>query len=878
MTGADRGTGPGARPEWRWDVALSFAGAQRDYVLQVAEALKAQGVRCFYDADEQIELWGKYLAEELPAIYGEQAATVVVFVSAEYAARDWTRLERRAALNRAVRERQQYVLPARFDDTPLPGLLSDMVAIDLRDRSPQQFAAMIAAKLADLAIVVSVPPTDAEPSAPTLHQATASAARPPTRSLSVFEVAIGPGGAPGMFRVEVVTSPAGEASATVELDAEALLARRGLLQQAVLASAVASRRVLPETEQPLREVGNALFAGLLGTGEVAGRYRAATAVAAEHGEGLRVVLRIDTPALAGLPWEAMYDQAAGAYVCLQDQLVRRVSVGSVPAPLLVRSPLRILGVVSSPHGLPALDVDKEQDQLTRALARPASQGLAELHWAPSATWADLQDLLLDGEWHVLHFIGHGDFDPGRDEGVLALTREDGRADLVAAHRLTDLLRQARPMPRLVVLNSCSGAAAGASDLFSGTAAALVRGGVSAVAAMQYEISDPAAVAFARGFYAAIARGRGVDDAVSSGRVAILGLSDRTLEWVTPVLYLRGHDTRLFTLPAAGEARNREDIDAEEAPSFDVEAGARLREGARAHGLLSSGAAEDSAEQAPAPAPGEASEPAGPRFGPYILTALLGRGEMSVIYRAYDTARARVVALKVLIPEVSADRGFRERFRREYRRTARLSEPHIIPIHDYGEIDGRLFIDMRLVEGTDLGTMLARDGPLPANEAAWIIAQVASALDAAHADGLVHHDVKPSNVLITGQVRSMPFVYLKNFGIVRPSRSGTLSSTSTIGTPAYVAPEQLEGSPGGQRADVYSLACVLYESLTGRPPFTGEMAAVMWAHLHAPPPAPSAIRPDLPSAVDQVIARGMAKNPASRYGSAGELAAAMLAAV
>ena len=307
-----------------------------------------------------------------------------------------------------------------------------------------------------------------------------------------------------------------------------------------------------------------LFAGLLGTGEVAGRYRAAAAVAAERGEGLRVVLRIDTPALAGLPWEAMYDQAAGAYVCRQDQLVRHVPVASVPAPLRVRPPLRILGVVSSPRGLPALDVEKEQDQLARALARPVGQGLAELHWAPSATWADLQDLLLDGEWHVLHFIGHGDFDPGRDEGVLALTREDGRADLVAAHRLVDLLRQARPMPRLVVLNSCSGAAAGASDLFSGTAAALVRGGVSAVAAMQYEISDPAAVAFARGFYAAIARGRGVDDAVSSGRVAILGLSDRTLEWVTPVLYLRGHDTRLFTLPAPAEDTNREGTQWEDA--------------------------------------------------------------------------------------------------------------------------------------------------------------------------------------------------------------------------------------------------------------------------------------------------------------------------
>ncbi len=140
--------------EWRWDVALSFAGAQRDYVGQVAEALKARGVRCFYDADEQIELWGRYLAEELPAIYGEQAAAVVVFVSAEYVARDWTRLERRAALARAVGERREYVLPARFDETPLPGLLSDMVTVDLRGRTPQQFAAMIAAKLATIAIAV----------------------------------------------------------------------------------------------------------------------------------------------------------------------------------------------------------------------------------------------------------------------------------------------------------------------------------------------------------------------------------------------------------------------------------------------------------------------------------------------------------------------------------------------------------------------------------------------------------------------------------------------------------------------------------------------------------------------------------------------------
>ena len=151
---AERKTAELPLDEWRWDVALSFADAQRDYVGQVAEALKARGVRCFYDADEQIELWGRYLAEELPTIYGEQAATVVVFVSAEYVARNWTRLERRAALARAVSERREYVLPARFDDTPLPGLLSDMVTVDLRGRTPQQFAAMIATKLATIAIAI----------------------------------------------------------------------------------------------------------------------------------------------------------------------------------------------------------------------------------------------------------------------------------------------------------------------------------------------------------------------------------------------------------------------------------------------------------------------------------------------------------------------------------------------------------------------------------------------------------------------------------------------------------------------------------------------------------------------------------------------------
>ena len=152
MAGGDSGASIGDGRGWLWDVVLSFAGAQRDYVGQVAAALEARGVRCFYDADEQIGLWGKLLAEELPAIYGERAGAVVVFISAEYAARDWTRLERRAALDRAARERREYVLPARFDDTPLPGLLPGIVTVDLRTRTPRQFAGLIAAKLADLGI------------------------------------------------------------------------------------------------------------------------------------------------------------------------------------------------------------------------------------------------------------------------------------------------------------------------------------------------------------------------------------------------------------------------------------------------------------------------------------------------------------------------------------------------------------------------------------------------------------------------------------------------------------------------------------------------------------------------------------------------------
>jgi WD40 repeat protein len=361
--------------------------------------------------------------------------------------------------------------------------------------------------------------------------------------VSVLEVAIGPG--LDGYRVDMLRSPdGGEASVVVVLDADALLAQRPDLQRAVLISSLATRGLSAEEER-LRAAGRDLFRALLGTGELIGRYRAA-----ERDDDLRIVLRVSDPMLAGLPWEAMYDEAIGGYVCRRHQLVRHVGAPVPVASLAVTPPMRILGIVSSPHGLDPIDTDAEKQHLASALAPLAGAGLVELTWAPSATWADLQDTLLGGTWHIIHFVGHGGFDLDHDEGYIFLTAPNSRKDRVEGSRLIDLLRQARPIPRIVVLNSCLGTKTGTTDLYSSTAAALVRGGVNAVAAMQYAITDPAAIAFSRGFYNAIAHGRGVDEAVSSGRVAILGLSGRTLEWVTPVLYLRGQDTHLFTIVAS----------------------------------------------------------------------------------------------------------------------------------------------------------------------------------------------------------------------------------------------------------------------------------------------------------------------------------------
>jgi serine/threonine-protein kinase len=266
-----------------------------------------------------------------------------------------------------------------------------------------------------------------------------------------------------------------------------------------------------------------------------------------------------------------------------------------------------------------------------------------------------------------------------------------------------------------------------------------------------------------------------------------------------------------------------------------------------------------------------------QFGPYRIEGLLGRGGMGEVHRAYDTAHDRVVALKLLSGPNAGDEAFRARFRRESQIVARLREPHVIPIHAYGEIDGQLYLDMRLVEGKDLKELL-EDGPLTPERTVGIVEQVAGALDAAHEDGLVHRDVKPSNVLVT----SSDFVYLVDFGIARSMTAEGTSITGTgnvIGTLDYMAPERFGDAPITGLVDVYALACVFFECLTGHRPFQADGAAAqMGAHLNAPPPVLSQERPGLPAALDAVLARGMAKNPADRYPTAGAFADAVHAAV
>jgi serine/threonine protein kinase len=264
---------------------------------------------------------------------------------------------------------------------------------------------------------------------------------------------------------------------------------------------------------------------------------------------------------------------------------------------------------------------------------------------------------------------------------------------------------------------------------------------------------------------------------------------------------------------------------------------------------------------------------GRRLGHYRIDGVLGKGGMSVMYRATDIRLGRKVALKVIAEHLTEDPEFRERFVDEARNTSAIDHANVVPLYDFGEVDGLLYIAMRLVDGADLATLI-KDGPLAPERALALLSQVAEALDNLHERGLVHLDVKPANVLVTSRESAAEHVYVADFGLTRRGATGHRTRGGDfLGSPTYAAPEHLRGEPVDARTDAYSLACVLFACLTGRPPFQGSVPEVIQGHLNREPPSLTEHARNLPAAIDDVIRRGMAKTTAQRYPTCRELIAA-----
>ena len=360
------------------------------------------------------------------------------------------------------------------------------------------------------------------------------------------------------FPVSVINSPAGEARETMHFpfDELALENRLQALQIALLRSGGKRRRVnLPE-EQTVQDFGRDLCAALF-CGEIRSRYDVSLIKAAHQGKGLRVKLRIQAPELAALPWEFIFDKNDSEYLCLSREtpIVRYIELPKPIQPLTITLPLRILVMIAAPSDLQSLDIEKEKKRIEEAVKDLETRGLVELTWLSGQTWRDLQRAMRGGPWHVFHFIGHGGFDTFKDEGLICLSNEEGKTHPLSATQLGRLLAGHKPL-RLVLLNACEGARGGNRDIFSSTASILVQRGIPAVIAMQYEITDRAAVEFSRTFYEVLTEGFPIDASVAEARISISLAINNTLEWGTPVLYMRSPDGILFSLEREPEVKKK----------------------------------------------------------------------------------------------------------------------------------------------------------------------------------------------------------------------------------------------------------------------------------------------------------------------------------
>jgi hypothetical protein len=378
-----------------------------------------------------------------------------------------------------------------------------------------------------------------------------------------FELEIG-AGTGGTYPV-LARTPSGETTATfrwsftpVEIDQQL-----AVIKDKVLASSAVTRRAPTRDEPPARKLGQELFEALI-TDDIRALYVASGQRAHEDEHVLRLVLRVHPPELARLPWEFLFDPRQQDYLGLTLPLIRSPHALAPRQRLRVPAPLRILGMIARPGDQHTLDTRQEQQRLRAALTR-LPEGLVELTWVGGQTYNDLEDTLDQGPWHVFHFIGHGGYDSVAEEGTLALADETGRTEMIGAEDISRPLGEHHPL-RLVMLNACHTGRGSGLDAFSSIAAALIRRGIPAVVAMQFEITDSAAILFAQTFYQNVAKHRPVDECVMRARRAIRRNKNDSLEWGTPVLYLRAPDGHIFDTTITPSPQPRPSPDPEPTPA------------------------------------------------------------------------------------------------------------------------------------------------------------------------------------------------------------------------------------------------------------------------------------------------------------------------